>query len=678
MKKFIITTLLFSVMTCAARAKTDVAAFYAPFWRGDAQAKQLKADGWPTWGCVKTARPLFKGHMQPKYPYVGFIDGSSPNDAAIEIELAGENGIDVFLYGWHWFNGEPQMQEALENGFLKAKNNARMRFALVWDNRDRLDICRPKFGEPRKILQKAEHSAADTLKLIEYCIEHYFDKENYWKLNGKLYLAILEPEKFIAQIGGAQKTRELLEAINQKMRGASLPNIHWAANASTPETAKLCASAGFASAFAYGISPENIGACKAQIASGDFIFDYAQIAASTKDIWAKMAKSSLPIIPALSRGRDASPLCRPNVKFPYKNVEYPYAPIVINNTSDKFEALLKDAKKIAESGKNTLPAVFIDSWNNWAEGSAVFPERIEGMNFLRAICRTFAPDKKTLTYTSAYDGRKLFKLPMPDARIQYAQYGKNGIDFWRAQNSGSKKAPTIVYIHGGGWTNNSNIDNRLRVVFELRKKGYNIAAVSYRLVMEAHDIYPPVKAPMQDCSNALATLVERAGELGIDKDRIALTGGSAGACTSLWISLNAGKKLDSGKTIPPVKIAAVVVPQTTLDPKLMKEWIPNSNYGAHAFNAGNFKTFLEKRDSIINEINEYSPYSLLEPDRTNTKFFLVARAQDAVGTPVKDPTHGAAFCIKFKEKCDAMKIPCQTHFSKRDCLKAMELIQQNL
>ena len=68
--------------------------------------------------------------------------------------------------------------------------------------------------------------------------------------------------------------------------------------------------------------------------------------------------------------------------------------------------------------------------------------------------------------------------------------------------------------------------------------------------------------------------------------------------------------------------AAVNGAQTTLDPKQMKEWTPNSRYGGHTFGfAGDPKTklsqfdeFLAKRDTILPWIAEYSPYALVSAD----------------------------------------------------------------
>ena len=74
----------------------------------------------------------------------------------------------------------------------------------------------------------------------------------------------------------------------------------------------------------------------------------------------------------------------------------------------------------------------------------------------------------------------------------------------------------------------------------------------------------------------------------VDKLRIGATGSSAGACSSLWLAFHpdmADSKSSDPVAREPTRLwcAAVVKAQTTLDPKQMKEWTPNSRYGGHAF-----------------------------------------------------------------------------------------------
>ena len=117
---------------------------------------------------------------------------------------------------------------------------------------------------------------------------------------------------------------------------------------------------------------------------------------------------------------------------------------------------------------------------------------------------------------------------------------------------------------------------------------------------------------MSDAARALQFVRSKAKEWNLDKKRIGAAGGSAGACSSLWLAFH--DDLANTKSKDPVaressrlSCAAVTGAQTTLDPKQMKEWTPNSKYGGHAFGLRNFAEFLAKREKIMPWVKEYSP-----------------------------------------------------------------------
>jgi hypothetical protein len=105
--------------------------------------------------------------------------------------------------------------------------------------------------------------------------------------------------------------------------------------------------------------------------------------------------------------------------------------------------------------------------------------------------------------------------------------------------------------------------------------------------------------------------------------------------------------------------------QTSLDPKQIREWMPTNFHGQGAFgikgdNARNLKpheVFLEKRESLLPLIKEYSPYELVSPD--DPPVGLYYQTPPAMGQPEKDPVHSANFGVKLKEHCDALKVPCE-------------------
>ena len=170
-----------------------------------------------------------------------------------------------------------------------------------------------------------------------------------------------------------------------------------------------------------------------------------------------------------------------------------------------------------------------------------------------------------------------------------------------------------------------------------------------------------MKAPLHDAARALQFVRSKAKEWNIDKTRIGAAGGSAGACSSLWIAFH--NDLADPKSEDPVArestrlfCAAVIGAQTTLDPQQMVEWTPNSRYGGHAFGKKSFKEFLESRDEIMPWIKEFSPYHSVSKDDPPVALFYTRPPN--IGKPEKDPTHTANFGLKLQEHCKAHNVDC--------------------
>jgi acetyl esterase/lipase len=203
------------------------------------------------------------------------------------------------------------------------------------------------------------------------------------------------------------------------------------------------------------------------------------------------------------------------------------------------------------------------------------------------------------------------------------------------------------------------------------KAGISVVSINYRYVQQAKaaGVKPPVKGPLEDAARALQFVRSKAAEWNIDKTRIGASGGSAGACSSLWLAFH--DDLADAKSSDPIArestrlwCAAVAGAQTTLDPQQMKEWTPNSNYGGHAFGfvadpatkKTQFDQFLAGRDTILPWIAEYSPYALVTAD--DPPIYMAFNAVPALGQDQKDPTHTANFGVKLEEKLKSVGVPC--------------------
>lgn len=259
-------------------------------------------------------------------------------------------------------------------------------------------------------------------------------------------------------------------------------------------------------------------------------------------------------------------------------------------------------------------------------------------------------------------------VPKPTlSGISYGEHERQVMDFWKAESS--SPTPLVFVIHGGGWMGGEKERvNRFADVQRILDAGISVVAINYRLIKHANEegILPPVKAPMVDAARALQFLRSKASEWNIDKQRIGAAGGSAGACTSLWLAYH-DDLADPNSSNDPVArestrlyCAAVMGPQTTLDPKQMKEWTPNSKYGGHAFGKVSFEQFMAERESILPLIAEYSPYALVSAD--DPPVYLYYIAPPALGQDQKDPTHTANFGLKLNERCKEAGIECELWF----------------
>jgi acetyl esterase/lipase len=256
---------------------------------------------------------------------------------------------------------------------------------------------------------------------------------------------------------------------------------------------------------------------------------------------------------------------------------------------------------------------------------------------------------------------------VPPTIANYA-YGNDSerqkLDFWKAASD--KTTPVVVMIHGGGWIRGEKEAYKYNVVKPYLDAGISVARLNYRLIGQAMEqgVQPPVKACLLDAAHALQTIRAKAAEWNVDPTRIGATGGSAGACTSLWLALHddlANPKADDpvARQSTRLKCAAVDVAQTSLDPKQLREWMPNAEYAGHAFGfmadgrsrKEEFELLLANREKLLPLIKEYSPIEWVSSD--DPPIYLDYTREpppEKPGSPQRDPTHSPINGIKLAER----------------------------
>ena len=244
------------------------------------------------------------------------------------------------------------------------------------------------------------------------------------------------------------------------------------------------------------------------------------------------------------------------------------------------------------------------------------------------------------------------------AEVSYGPHEMNVLDFYQAAGDGPR--PLLVYIHGGGWIGGDK--KQAEANFKpFLDKGISYAAINYRLTGVA-----PLPAPVHDAARGIQFIRSKAKEWNINPDRIALTGGSAGACTSMWILLHddlADPDSDDpvARQSTRVTAAAVAGGQTSIDPKVIEPWL-GPNVLKHrminmAVGEATIEGALANYDKHHDLYVEFSPYNHLDG---NDPPLLMTYGNDMT-FPSKDAGHGIhhpLYGVKLKAKADAAGQEC--------------------
>ncbi|QDT49229.1 acetyl esterase [Symmachiella dynata] len=244
------------------------------------------------------------------------------------------------------------------------------------------------------------------------------------------------------------------------------------------------------------------------------------------------------------------------------------------------------------------------------------------------------------------------------ADVSYGPFAENVLDFWQAEGEGPR--PLLVYIHGGGWTGGDKKQKQARFQPYL-DKGISYAAINYR-----HTGKYPLPAPVHDAARAIQFLRTKADDWNIDTKHIALTGGSAGACTSMWLLLH-DDLADPDAKDPVLRestrvcAAAVGGGQVSIDPKVIEPWLGPNVLKHRMINMavgeptmeGALKNY-DKHEALYKEFSPYNHLDGNDPPLLMTYGNNMKLPSESAGHGIHHPVYG----VKMKEKADAQKHEC--------------------
>jgi len=352
---------------------TDVRAiaFYLPQFHPVPENDEWWGKGFTEWHNVAKAKQLFLGHYQPHLPSdLGFYDLRCPETRDDQARLAREYGIHGFCYYHYWFNGRRILERPFNE--VLASGQPDFPFCLCWANEN---WSRNWDGGTRNILLEQHYSEEDDRAHIKSLIPALQDPR-YIRINGKPLLLIYRTELLPDPARTAGIWREV--AKDSGLGDLYLARVENHVGGIDPE------SIGFDAAIEFSPDNRNVGQA---VFSGSVTSRLSKLGVLPK-AFSQHAVLRYSVI-AESRMR------RPNPAYKQLRCVTPMwdniarrkvgGRILIGSTPETYKQWLNAAiKQTQERLKGDEQIVFINAWNEWAEGCHLEPDLKYGHAYLEA------------------------------------------------------------------------------------------------------------------------------------------------------------------------------------------------------------------------------------------------------------------------------------------------------
>lgn len=346
-------------------------AFHLPQFHPIPENDQWWGAGFTEWRNVVKGRPRFRGHYQPHLPAdLGFYDLRLPETRALQAELARDFGIDGFCYYHYWFNGRRLLERPVEEILRLGEPN--FPFMLCWANEN---WTRRWDGDEHEILIEQRYSEEDDVAHLRH-LAPYFADQRYIRLDGKPVFLVYAASR----LPDARRTTDTWRAEAHRLGLGELflcrvESHKW--DRGDPRPLGFDAAVEFAPDFTE--VPKELGSDPLQRAlrklihsrSGyrhNHVYDYAEL---IKNMLAK-PRVDYPRFRGVSPSWDNSARRRK------------WAVIFRGSTPELFGGWLEAVLEDLRTGEGPSGLIFVNAWNEWAEGNHLEPDERFGLRYLEA------------------------------------------------------------------------------------------------------------------------------------------------------------------------------------------------------------------------------------------------------------------------------------------------------
>ncbi len=344
-------------------------AYYLPQFHAIPENDRWWGEGFTEWTNVAKAVPRFIGHDQPRLPSdLGYYDLNRPEVMAHQIQLARSHGIHGFCFYYYWFNGRTLLEQPLQNFLADASLD--MPFCLCWANEN---WTRRWDGQEDEVLMAQSHSPRDDLRFIEH-IAPYLRDSRYIRIDGKPLLLVYRASLLDDARATAQRWRKWC-------RDHGIGEIYLAAVCSfdieDPRPFGFDLAVEFPPHQLRNMPPINPQLTFVDRAFSGEVLDYRDTVLLAALGKYGAAESSFPMLHGVMTGWDND--ARRNGR----------GRVFHHATPSAYANWLRLASEHTQRhNPPELQYVFINAWNEWAEGAYLEPDRRFGHGYLAATADT--------------------------------------------------------------------------------------------------------------------------------------------------------------------------------------------------------------------------------------------------------------------------------------------------
>jgi len=363
-----------------------VLAFYLPQYHPIPENDEGWGAGYTDWQKVAAARPRFKGHHQPHVPAdLGFYDLRLEETRLAQAALAAQHGIGGFCYYHYWFNGRLLLGRPFDE--VLASGRPHFPFCLCWANEN---WTRRWDGLDQEILIQQDYDAYDPAAHIEW-LEPAFRDQRYIKIHGQPLFLVYRPDDI-------PKMRQIIDGWRSHLENLGYPGLYLAAvetkaftRLSPDETFAL----GFDAIVEFQPNPQKLGVrAKGRRTPANLVrwlfhkgTDMLGLEHVQRPRVTLRFDYRVMVEAALARPRPTYKTF-PCVMPSWDNTARKrVATIIQNDDPELYLKWLRGAIQQVADYDEQEQIVFINAWNEWAEGCHLEPDLRIGRRFLEATRR---------------------------------------------------------------------------------------------------------------------------------------------------------------------------------------------------------------------------------------------------------------------------------------------------